>query len=472
MRRVPVDSSRTNLSRNAPRPSSSMSRSTRSRDLALGLARRAAGASAARERARGPRGGARARRRCSRATVSDGNRRASWNERRARARARWSGAEVGDVVAEQHDRARRRASTKPEMMSNSVVLPAPFGPMRPRISPSSSVEVDVVDGADAAEARARRSRTLERPALGAAVGARRRGACGAPPASCPPAPPAPCEEDRAQDVGAVEQLGGRPAEADLALLHEDGALGDGEGDVDRLLDEDDRRAVLRGCARTMLEQLLDDRPARGRATARRSSAAAAWRGTPAPSVSICCSPPERLPASSSEPLAQEREELEAPARSRVARTSASSRYSHAARRRFSRDGQRREHALAAGHLTMPRPTCSSAGRWRDVLAVEEDGAVRRRRRRPRWRAAASTCRRRWCRAGRRSRPRRPRSRRRTAPAPGRSARRRRGRRAAWPCPLLGGSRATSARPSPRPVAARMSASTRRRPPTSEDRRRR
>ena len=38
------------------------------------------------------------------------------------------------------------------MQLNSVDLPQPFGPIRPRISPSLHVEADAVDRGDAAEA--------------------------------------------------------------------------------------------------------------------------------------------------------------------------------------------------------------------------------------------------------------------------------------------------------------------------------
>ena len=117
------------------------------------------------------------------------------------------------------------------MQSISVVLPAPLWPMSPRISPSRSCEVDVVDGGDAAEALGELDGT--RAAPGVAVrgvdplaGASRRpwpaltlagavavGGAGAG------------DEHRAQDVGPVEQLGGRALEAHLALLHEHGPLG-------------------------------------------------------------------------------------------------------------------------------------------------------------------------------------------------------------------------------------------------------
>ena len=40
----------------------------------------------------------------------------------------------------------------PETSENSVVLPAPLGPMMPRNSPSLDVEVDVLDGRQPGEA--------------------------------------------------------------------------------------------------------------------------------------------------------------------------------------------------------------------------------------------------------------------------------------------------------------------------------
>ena len=64
-------------------------------------------------------------------------------------------------------------------------------------------------------------------------------------------------EDRAHQVGAGQQLLGRAVEADLALLHEDRPVGDGEGDVEGLLDEQDRRAGFVEPADDP-EQLLDD----------------------------------------------------------------------------------------------------------------------------------------------------------------------------------------------------------------------
>ena len=152
------------------------------------------------------------------------------------------------------------------MQSISVVLPAPLWPMRPRISPSRSCEVDVVDGGDAAEAlhdaaaleqrpaRPRGSRgsrpapRLAMPSSGSsasAASARRSAAGGAG------------DEHRAQDVGPLEQLGGRALEAHLALLHEHGPLGQVEGHVDRLLDDHDRRAAAVDLAHD-LEQLADD----------------------------------------------------------------------------------------------------------------------------------------------------------------------------------------------------------------------
>ena len=50
------------------------------------------------------------------------------------------------------------------------------------------------------------------------------------------------DEHRAEDVGPVEQVLGRAGEAELALLHEHGAVGELQRDVDRLLDHHDGEA--------------------------------------------------------------------------------------------------------------------------------------------------------------------------------------------------------------------------------------
>ena len=78
-----------------------------------------------RRRGRARRGGARARRRVVSATVSDGNRRASWNDRPRPGVAAAPAAQLGDIDAVEDDTT-PVGGTKPEMMSNSVVLPAPF----------------------------------------------------------------------------------------------------------------------------------------------------------------------------------------------------------------------------------------------------------------------------------------------------------------------------------------------------------
>ena len=150
------------------------------------------------------------------------------------------------------------------MQSNSVVLPAPFWPMRPRISPSRSCEVDVVDGGDAAEA------------LHDARGTRARPARPPTPAAVRRTPPSTASVDsgvgrldvverRRPAMNTERRMSGRssssavgPVEADLALLHEHGPLGELQGDVDRLLDDDDRRARGVDLAHD-LEQLADDR---------------------------------------------------------------------------------------------------------------------------------------------------------------------------------------------------------------------
>ena len=192
------------------------------------------------------------------------------------------------------------------MQSISVVLPAPLWPMRPRISPVAQLEVDVVDGGDAAEAlehvaalehdgasvgggtrgrgvhgqgRRRRRRPAVLLVVGLRLAARRRAG----------------DEHRAEDVGPVEQLRGRAREADLALLHEHGPLGQVQRHVDRLLD--DRRSWCRGVdlagrPRGAGPTIVGARP-------RDSSSIISSSGrviSAPPRASICCSPPERLPA--------------------------------------------------------------------------------------------------------------------------------------------------------------------------------
>ena len=67
------------------------------------------------------------------------------------------------------------------------------------------------------------------------------------------------EEHGAQDVGPVEEVGGGTVEADLALLQEDGALGERDGDVHRLLDEHDGGAGLVDRPHDAEELFDDDR---------------------------------------------------------------------------------------------------------------------------------------------------------------------------------------------------------------------
>ena len=171
-----------------------------------------------------------------------------------------------------------------------MVLPAPFGPMMPTISPGATLQRHVVDGADAAEAhgevgdlerRHRGSVDSGVAAIATVAGvdapravAARAVACPSPSAGGRRPLPLPgarrgrpplagasrgrrrpgagaLEEHRAQHVGAVEQLGGRAVEPDLALLHEVRRLGDGERHVHRLLDEDDGGALGRGSRSTI-----------------------------------------------------------------------------------------------------------------------------------------------------------------------------------------------------------------------------
>ena len=429
MRRLPVDSSWTNLSRKAPRPE----QLDELLDAVVDLrprSRRPTGrwsAAAIGSRTSTLRSSATA---IVSATVSAGKSRPSWNERPEAEPGARVGAELGRWTSPS-SAARRPGSAawNPEIRSKSVVLPAPFGPMMPRISPARDVErrrrrargcrrSASTTPRDLERGRSpSRRRCADRCAVGGATRGRvavdvhdrravdveldRRRAL---------------EEHRAQHVGPLEQLGGRAVEADLALLHEVRRLGDGQRDVHRLLDEDDRGALRPG-ARARSRAAGRRSPARGRATARRSSAGAGCDEERHAER-------EHLLLAAGEVAGR----LVAGARARtgnmlehVARSP-----SRAARRRRGRaspraGGSRRRSATGTrpgrrAPCTTPRPAISCGRRVGDVAAVEHDRAAVGRARRRRWPSAASTCRRRWCRAARRSRPRRPRSRRRTAPA--------------------------------------------------------
>ena len=131
MRRVPVESSATNLSRKAPRFMSSMRSSTvkatSSSDSCtagrLSNAARWSRVSMWRSRPMATFS----------ATVRVGKMRASWKERPSPMAARRSGPQL---VTSLPLKAMRPASRVriPEMRSKIVVFPAPLGPMRPRIS--------------------------------------------------------------------------------------------------------------------------------------------------------------------------------------------------------------------------------------------------------------------------------------------------------------------------------------------------
>ena len=65
------------------------------------------------------------------------------------------------------------------------------------------------------------------------------------------------QEHGPREIVPLEQFGGGATELDLTLLHEDRPVGDGERDLERLLDDDHRLA----CGLELiddLEQLLDD----------------------------------------------------------------------------------------------------------------------------------------------------------------------------------------------------------------------
>ncbi len=144
------------------------------------------------------------------------------------------------------------------MRSNSVVLPGAVGSDDAQNFVLAELERHVVDGGQRAVALVETAHGENRPS-GGAVAARpflgHRGGRGA--LAVAVGRRRAFEEDRAQDVGPRQEFRGRATEADLALLHEVRRLGDGKRNVHRLLDEDDRRAAVANGAHDA-EQLLDD----------------------------------------------------------------------------------------------------------------------------------------------------------------------------------------------------------------------
>ena len=126
---------RLNLSRNAPRSIRSISSSTRSL-----MGARAANPRHAEHGRHGPAPSpcARGGRASVSPTVSDANNLQSWNERPTRRVTRRSGASLGDVGRPPDPSATSSGDEPRRSRRTAVVLPAPFGPISPRISPCST----------------------------------------------------------------------------------------------------------------------------------------------------------------------------------------------------------------------------------------------------------------------------------------------------------------------------------------------
>ena len=111
---------------------------------------------------------------------------------------------AGDVLAGIADACRSLGARKPEIRANNVVLPAPFGPIRPVMRPACDGERGGVDGDEAAEALA----DAARPPAGAQL---MRASCAArrdraKPPRCEQAPqPARREGDDQHQQRAIER---------------------------------------------------------------------------------------------------------------------------------------------------------------------------------------------------------------------------------------------------------------------------
>ena len=180
-------------------------------------------------------------------TVSPEKSRESWKERPSPSRAR--AAAVRSVTSTPANSTMPSSGRrKPEMTSNSVVLPAPLGPMIPTISPWSACRVTSIRAAlpPNCSETPRTSRARAAPS-GAA----------APPAGASDSE-AFLHVNRPQQLGVGRQLVGRAGEAHGAVLHDVDPVGHRHGDVHRLLHQQDGRS---GVAHRLdgAQQLLDDK---------------------------------------------------------------------------------------------------------------------------------------------------------------------------------------------------------------------
>ena len=336
------------------------------------------------------------------------------------------------------------------MRSNSVVLPAPFGPMMPRISPScswidtsstavipakrfvtpcvSSMTLRSIIGTLRSGSRRATGLRSPRPPTGATrtsrawwwrprpVRARPRPS--PPPRRWPPA--APSRKIERSRSGRSSSSGGEPVEPDRALLHEERLVGGGERDVHRLLDEDHGDALLAELLHDV-EELLDDerRQAERQLVDHEQLGLGEERHGQREHLLLAT---RELRRGVVEPAAQRGEEVERVLGRRLG-VRVVAPVDPQRDLEVLGDAQRREHAPPAGHLDDALAGDQVRPHAADVDALVADACRVRARRGRRSRAAPWTCRRRWCRAARSSRPRAARGSRRRAPAPGRRRRR-------------------------------------------------
>ena len=126
------------------------------------------------------------------------------------------------------------AGVNPEIRSNKRGLARPVRPDQPDDLARMELERDVGDGLHSAESDMEIG-DLEH---GVAGGHRRIGVSSVGTGG------GAGQEDRSQQVGPIEQVSRRSAEADLAALHEVRPVCDLEGEVHALLDHDDGHAVV------------------------------------------------------------------------------------------------------------------------------------------------------------------------------------------------------------------------------------
>ena len=195
-------------------------------------------------------------------------------------------------------------------------------------------------------------------------------------------------------LGSRQQLGAGAAERDAAVDHHVAAVGELQRVIGVLLDQEDRQPLAAGSARAITSKICftisGARPSEG-------SSSSSSRGRPISAraiASICCSPPDIVPARWSRRLARIGNSCSARARS-ASKVASRSLVEQRAHLQVFEHRHAREDAAALRRLGEAEAHDLVRGQSRDVAARRSGSCRRARAGCRRSSSSASSCRRRW-----------------------------------------------------------------------------